>query len=70
MRISMGPVLQFSSDGDTPSKSSARTQPRLTVLPQLCQRGERSLDLRWLFLHHLPALWHAAGIFRRTRDRL
>src|ERR1039458_9310779 len=63
-------VLQFSSHGDTPAESSTGTRSRVALLPELHPRSNRPADLRRLFCRHLPALRHAAGISRRTRNRI
>src|SRR5271156_4894203 len=61
-------MVKFPWHGDTPSESCLKAESGIALLPELRPGSKRPADLRRLFLCDLPALRHAAGIFRRTRN--
>jgi basic amino acid/polyamine antiporter, APA family len=71
MRRDGGAVLCYSFPpyGDAPAES-ARASAGAALLSQLRAGNQRSTDVRRLLCRDLPPLWYAAGIARRTRNRI
>ena len=63
-------MLQFPSSWRRAAESNRPSLARAALLPELRRGSQRPADLRRLLVGDLPALRHAAGIFRRTGNRM